>query len=101
MFEYWDREPTEMETEELLQKMAATIIKRRLEAPAILALEMHKPVANVGAHAALAFSPFIAPFVGAQNLGDYSAVLRKRSNIDRLIDILSEPLPDRAMVKKK
>lgn len=90
MYEFWDRELTTEETETLLQKLASNIAKRELQVPAIMALELHKPLANVGAHAALAFAPFIAPFVGAQNLGAYSAVLRNRSNIDRLIDILSE-----------
>ena len=59
MFDFWKDELSEQEEEELLDKAASEIRKRKLEAPAILMLELHKPVAYVGSHAAIAFSPFM------------------------------------------
>lgn len=61
-----------------------------METSAILALEMHKPLANVFAHGALAFSPFLVPFLGFENVNDYSRLLRKRDNVERLLVLLEQ-----------
>ena len=91
MFEYWEQEPPEAEVEALIVKAANEIRRRRMETPAILAIEMHKPLANIGAHAMLAFAPFLVPFFGVDNVGAYSAIFRERKNLDRLLDKLAEP----------
>lgn len=57
---------------------------------AILALEAHKPLANVAAHGVLAFSPFLVPFLGFENVNDYSRLLQKRDNVERLLILLEE-----------
>lgn len=59
-----------------------------METPAILMLEMHKPMANVAAHAAVTFSPFLVPFFGFDRVNDYSRLLSSRENIERLIQEL-------------
>lgn len=56
--------------------------------PAILGLEAHKPLANVMAHGIVAFSGFLVPFLGFENVNDYSRLLRKRENVERLIELL-------------
>jgi hypothetical protein len=102
MFEYWDQELPEAEVEALIEKAATEIRRRKLETPAILAIEMHKPLANVGAHAALAFSPFLVPFFGLDGVGAYTAIFRDAKNLDRLLDKLEAPpdVPDRPVSKK-
>jgi acyl-CoA reductase-like NAD-dependent aldehyde dehydrogenase len=100
MFEYWEQEPSEAEVEELIEKAAKEIRRRRMETPAILAIEMHKPLANIGAHAAIAFAPFLAPFFGADKVGAYSAIFRERKNLDRLLDKLAAPVEDVAISEK-
>ena len=94
MFEYWDREPTDAETAALIEKAANAIRRRKMETPAILALELHKPLANTGAHASMFFAPFLVPFFGTEGVGKYSAVFRKRENLERLIDMLAAPPDD-------
>lgn len=90
----WSTELTEEETENLLEKAAEEIRKRRLEAPAILFLEMHKPLAYVGANASLVMAPFAVPFVGYDFVNNYSRLLAERSNVERLIRKLeSKPKP--------
>ena len=91
MFELWDREATEEETEELIQKAAALIRKRKMETPAIFAIEMHKPLASVGAQATMFFAPFLVPFFGTEGVGAYSAIFSKRRNLERLLEILEQP----------
>ena len=72
----------------MLDKAAAEIRKRRLETPAIMALELHKPLANVGANALVVLAPFAVPFFGFDGVHDASRLLRKRSNVEKLIQRL-------------
>jgi hypothetical protein len=90
MFDLWKEPLTEEEREALLDKAAHEILKRKLEMPAVLVPEMHKPLAYVGSHAALAFSPFLIPFVGFDNVNNYSRLLADRENIERLLQKLEK-----------
>jgi hypothetical protein len=42
------------------------------------------------AHGVVAFSGFLVPFLGFQNVNDYSRLLRKRDNVERLICLLEQ-----------
>ncbi len=85
MFDLWKDELTTEQETELLDRMAREIKGRGLEAPAILFFEMHKPLAFVGSQAAIVFSPLLVPFVGFDKMNDYSRLLSKRENIDKLL----------------
>lgn len=85
MFDLWKEALSEEDRDRLLEKAATEISKRNLETPAILFLEMHKPLAYVGSHAAVAFSPFMVPFLGFDVVNDYSRLFSDRENIERLI----------------
>ncbi len=91
MRELWSSELTQEETERLLHKAVTKIRGRKLEVPAILFAEMSKPLANLGGHAAVVFSPFLIPFFGFDNVNDYSQLISKRDNWERLIRLLEEP----------
>lgn len=90
MFDLWKEPLTDEERDALLDKAAHEIGRRKLNTPAILFLEMHKPLAYVGSHAMVAFSPFIIPFVGFDILNDYSRLLADRGNVERLIQRLEQ-----------
>lgn len=90
MFDLWEQKLTDEERENLLDKAAHEIMKRKLEMPAVLVLEMHKPLAYIGSHAALAFSPFLIPFVGFDNLNNYSRLFSERENVERLMQKLEK-----------
>ena len=81
----WSTELTEEETETLIQKAADEIARRKLQTPAILFIEMNKPLANVGANAALLFAPFVVPFTGFDFVNDYTRLFSKRENVERLL----------------
>jgi hypothetical protein len=91
MSQFWDEELTPEETDRLLDKAAEQIRKRRLEAPAILALEMHKPLSGIASHAVVAFSPFMIPFFGYDGVHDMSRLLKDRRNVELLIQRLECP----------
>jgi hypothetical protein len=88
MFDFWQNELTDEETNELLEKANKEIRAKKLEAPAILFFEMHKPLSNVFAHASLAFAPYLVPLLGYDFVNRYSLLLKKRDNVERLIEML-------------
>ncbi len=81
----WTEDLTEQETEALLANLEKQIRKRRLESPAILFLEMNKPIARLAGNAMIVFTPFVAPFVGLDNVHNYSRLLMDRENVEKLI----------------
>lgn len=94
MADFWDGELTEEKTSETLERLAASVRKRRLEMPAILALEMHKPLSGFLANSAVALSPFLVPFFGFDATNDTTRVLERRANVERLITMLETPQED-------
>lgn len=85
MFDFWNDEQTPEEEEKLLNDLALDLKKRKLEAPAIAFFELHKPLANVAGHFALAVSPFLVPILGYKNVNNYSRLLSKRENVEKLL----------------
>lgn len=75
---------------ELVEKLAMAVHKRRMETPAILFLEMHKPLAGLASQSMVVFSPFLIPFVGLDKLDDYSRLAGDRQAIEQLISRLEE-----------
>jgi len=85
MFDLWKDELTDDERDTLIEKAAREVEKRKLEAPAILFLEMHKPLAYVGSQAAIAFAPMFGPLLGFDFVNNYSRLFAKRENVERLL----------------
>jgi hypothetical protein len=90
MFDLWQQELTDEETDKLIDKAADMIRKRKLELPAMLFFESHKPLAFVGANTAVTFAPFLVPFLGFDNVNDYSRLFSKRENIEELLNRLDQ-----------
>jgi hypothetical protein len=76
---------SESERDALIESIATAIVRRRLETPAILFLETHKPLSFIASQSALVAIPFLGPFIGAQRMADLSKLLRDRANIDALV----------------
>jgi len=88
---------TDDERDRLLERVAGTVARRRMEVPAVLALEMHRPLSFMSSQALIVFTPLLAPAFGLENLQKLSRLLEDRSNVDRLIDrieALSNPPQD-------
>lgn len=94
MFDLWKDELTPEETDELLNQAEQAIRKRGLELPAMLMFESHKPLAHVGASAAFTFAPFLVPFLGFDNVNNYSRLFSKRENIEELLNRLDQKEDD-------
>lgn len=85
MLKVWEQPLTEETKAALIERVATQIEKRRLNVPAIMFLEMHKPLANLVGHAAIAFSPFMMPFLGFKTVDEYSQFFSDRENVEQLI----------------
>lgn len=97
MFDFWKTDLTEEETENLVERAAIELKKRHLEAPAILMLESHRPLANMGSQAAIVFGPFLIPFLGFDFVNDYARLFTKQENVERLLRKLEEKRPETAL----
>ena len=86
----WDEDLSEEQTAKLIDRAAREICRRKLQTPAILMLEMNKPILPVAAHASIAFAPFAVPFVGFDMFNDYSRLVAKRENVERLLVRIEE-----------
>lgn len=92
MADFWAEELTEEQTEALLQKAADEIRRRKLETPAILFLEMHRPVSSLLIQSSIPFAPFLIPILGFEAVNDFSRLLAKRENVERLIRLIERPV---------
>ena len=88
MFDLWKEELTESETDALLDKCASEIRDRKMETPAILFFEMHRPLGFLMSSGAVVAAPFLVPFLGFDNVNDYSRLFSKQENILKLLDRL-------------
>lgn len=82
---------TELSPEErdrILDRAAEAVARRRMEVPAILALEMHRPLAFLGSQALIVFTPLLGPAFGLERLLTLTALLREPENIDRFADAI-------------
>jgi hypothetical protein len=61
-----------------------------METPAILFLEMHKPLSFIASQGLVTTSPLIAPFIGIENVQIASQLLADRKNVELLIDRIEE-----------
>ncbi len=86
----WGAPLTDEERDRFIDKIATNVVKRGLETPAIIFLEMHKPVSFFASQGLVVFSPFMAPFVGFDNVQLASRLLDKRENVERLIQRIEE-----------
>ncbi len=85
MIDRWGEDLTTEEREKLINEIAEGIVKRGLTTPAILFLEMNRPLSFVASQSLVVGSPFLAPFVGIDRVQDFSRLLKDRENVELLI----------------
>jgi len=78
------------EAEALLEKVAQRIVQVGLEVPAILFLEMHKPLANLIGHAVWVTLPVWSLFWGVATVNELGALISDPERIERLIQRIEE-----------
>ena len=85
-WDYWDDLPSEKE-EELINKIAEFVVEHKMDLIAEMLLETGGPITSIFASFGLnLFGPYLE-FFGADT---YTALFRRRENIQRLIDAIEK-----------
>lgn len=74
--------------EQLICNLARRAAQMHITAPAILFLEMHKPLAFVGAQLLWAAQPLLGPWLDRATVRDLALLLEERSGVEALVDRL-------------
>lgn len=74
--------------QQLIDRVASRIAQMGFIAPAILFLEMNKPLAFLGAQALLVAQPLLDMGISRADMNDLANILEDRTGIDELIDRL-------------
>jgi hypothetical protein len=90
-----DVELTPEERDRIVESWAQKVVGRGLETPAILFLEMHKPLSFIASQAVIVGSPLAAPFFGFENIHRFSKILEDRKNVELLIQRIEELAAER------
>ncbi len=85
-----DDELTDEQRDAILERIAQGVVRRGMSAPAVLFLELNKPLAFVASQSLLVLTPFLAPFVGIENVHRVSRLLEKRENVERLVERIEQ-----------
>jgi hypothetical protein len=93
--EYDDDQLTPEERDKLIDELAQKVVDKRMETPAIMFLEMHKPVTFLASQSILVASPFLVPLFGAEGVQKYSRLFGSVDNVELLIERIEE-LSDKA-----
>ncbi|MEW6723865.1 MAG: hypothetical protein AB1331_02940 [Bacillota bacterium] len=83
-------EMTEQRRDEVINWITDQIAKRGMVTPAILFLEMSKPVSLLASSAMTFLDPIIGTATNSQLNAEIAEVLRDRRNVERLLDCLEE-----------
>ena len=73
------------ERDAILDRAAHEVVRRRLEAPAVLCLEAHRPLQFILSQGLLVFTPILAMIFGPVPLEKLGAIMQDRGNLDRLV----------------
>lgn len=79
---------SEEEQERILRRFAHWILQRHLDAPAIVFLEMCKPLNFVGSQLLLALDPLIRGIFTGTDYRKFALIIEKDQNLERLIQLI-------------
>lgn len=89
------------ERDRWLDRAAREVVRRRLEVPATLVLEMHRPLSFLSSQAMIVLTPLLAPAFGLRNLERLTRVLAEPENLDRLLDRIEELAHERELPRER
>jgi len=71
--------------EELIDRLAAWIVRQGLVTPAVFLLEAGKPFSFLGSQALWMLQPLLGPAVGHERIAAYARLLEDRTGVERLL----------------
>ena len=101
MPEQTDEELSPEDLDKLIDELARKVADRRLETPAIMFLEMHKPVAFLASQSMLVASPILAPLFGRGGMERYSQLFSTQENVELLIRRIEDLAEERDAERRR
>ena len=74
-------EPTDVQRQ-IVERVCSEIVRRRLTPPAMMALEMARPLNYLSAQVLTFFQPFVATVGNSAAYGEFTAFLEQRGSLD-------------------
>lgn len=74
----------------LIERMSDWVCRHGLAVPAVLLLELHKPLSGIGGALVQFLAPGLEWVLGEQNTEDLAKLLHDRRQVERLIDRIGE-----------
>jgi hypothetical protein len=84
-FDLWEEPLSETEREALLERAAEQVVKRGLQAPVIMALEMHRPLAFIASQGIIFATPLVGPLLGLERMQTIGRFLQEPGAVEALI----------------
>ncbi|MDA0836525.1 MAG: hypothetical protein O3B01_07185 [Planctomycetota bacterium] len=81
-------DPAEVSPErrdEIIDYLALTVVRRKLQTPAIFFLELNKPISTVASSMITFAQPTFGAFFGFKRMAEWAALLDERENVELLI----------------
>lgn len=78
------------EEKALVAKIALKVVRAGLTVPAILALEVHRPLSFVASQALHMLAPFVSMFLDASDVTVLARMLERRESIEEIIVAIEE-----------
>jgi hypothetical protein len=92
---------TPEERDKLIDEVADKIVGRRMETPAILFLEMNKPVSFLASQGLVAMSPFLVPLFGPGGVRRCAQLLSSTDNVELLIRRIEDTADERDVKRRE
>ena len=93
-------ETTELTDDELIERVAAEVVDRRLAAPAIFLLESSKPISFIASQGLVFLGPFVHAALSAPSYDAFCRMIENRENVEKLI-VRLEQLEDKRLTRGK
>ena len=71
--------------EELIKKVAGTIVSFGMGVPAIFLLEMHKPLSFIGSQVLIFLEPLVRMVFQGDDYHAFAVIMERRENVEKLI----------------
>lgn len=76
--------------EETIQKAADWVVSHKLEAPAVLFLELNKPISFITSQFTIVAAPFLAPIFGMERLMSFSGLISSADRVEAIIAAIED-----------
>ena len=86
----WDEELTIEERDTLIANIAQRVVGHKMQVPAILFLEIHRPLSFLAGQSLILGSGFLAPIFGPENLQKFAKLFENRENVEALLRKIEE-----------